>query len=91
MNLADIEIAYPTELSDEQKRFVFDAFRSAFPNEVSEWIEIEKGRLDRGEDGLKPISRLFRKYIMENTSCSSNMASASLFMNMRGIIHNELN
>jgi hypothetical protein len=90
MNWENLEISYPSVLTQEERKFIFDSFRAEFPDEVKKWIDIEKGKTTGDEDPLRRISTLFRKYVLEKASSSSQMAISSLFFDMRTIIHKEL-
>lgn len=87
MKLSDLNITYPSSLTDTERKYVFECFKNDYPDEVEEWIGIERGKIDKGQDALDNISNLFRKYIFEKTNCTSTMATSSLFMDMRSIIH----
>lgn len=90
MDISKIKVTYPLMLSDVEKRAVFDAFRATYPREVREWIAIEKIHFGEEENPLRPIQNLFREFLFSKTQCDSTMASASVFMEMRKIIHEDI-
>ena len=90
MDLAKFDITYPGQLTLGQQKAVFDAFEKAYPNEVCKWKEAELSGSNDSDIQFREISRLFRSFIFDNTNCNSQMATSSLFMDMRKIIHGKV-
>ena len=89
MDISKIELTYPLKLTDAEKNAVFNAFMVVYPEETRAWIEIERVPDGKDDNALREVSNLFRQFVLSNMKCDSNIASASLFMEIRGIIHKE--
>ena len=86
MDISKLEVTYPLKLTNTEKISVLSAFRLAHPNEVRAWTVTENEFLNSGDDPLFDISNLFRQFVVQNTKCESNMASYSLFGDLRLLV-----
>ena len=67
-------MTYPTSHTDEDVEYLYDRYRTRFPEKFRDWVAIEKNYAEAGTDPLQELNRHGIEFLMENTDWDSSTA-----------------
>jgi hypothetical protein len=78
-----IKVTFPNRLSTDQIEYLYSEYESQFPDELTNWQEIERTDTDGSSDEFRMITEHVFKFLTEYCNCDSTRARAAVWMDLR--------